>query len=165
MENRKLGFRQIACVTIISAVVGGAAGFAGGILGKNSGIKWFSKRCQPLAEIQSRCPKSVTDRFSLDELRTFARRAVEQHADRIRQDLDLDGNGDVKIRFSIDIGKTGDVRLRSVSARSGSDEKELQSGWGLMIAAEILHGEQVEPPPLACTHSFEVDVPPTNSCH
>lgn len=164
MENRKLGFRQIACVTVISAVVGGAAGFAGGLLGKNSGMKWFSKRCQPLTEIQSRCPKSVTDLYSVDELRTLTRRAVEQHADMIRQDLDMDGNSDVKIRFSIGIGKAGGVRLLSVSAMCGREEKELQSGWALIIAAEILHGEEVEPPPLACTHSFEVDVPSTNSC-
>ncbi len=159
MENKKLGFRQIARITIISAVVGGAAGFAGGMLGKNVDLKWFSKRCQPLTEIQSRCPKSVTDLYSVDELRTLTRRAVEQHADMIRQDLDMDVNGNAKIRFLIDIGKAGNVRLRSVSAVCGPDEKELQSGWALMIAAEILHGEQVEPPPVACTHGFEVEVP------
>lgn len=165
MENRKLGFGRIACVAAISALVGGAAGgVAWEFLGKRAAMRQSAERCTPLAERLRSCPKSVADLLSLDELKTMTRKAVREHAESIRKDLDVDGSTRAEILFLIDIGKSGDVRLRSVSARCGPEECELRSGWALIIAAEILHGEQLEPPPRACTHGFRVEVPVVDAC-
>ena len=163
MESRKLGFRQIACVTIVSAVVGGITGLAGGVLGKNI-MERFSGRCAPLTDRLPRCPEPVTSLLSLDELKTMTQEDVRRGARKIREDLDVDGNAKVTLVFSIDVERSGDTNLRSVSAMCEGEECERRSGSALLTAEGIFRGEQIEQPPGACTLSFEVEVPPVNSC-